>query len=469
MGAVYEVVHELTGRHHALKLLYESLVYDEVVVARFTQEARSATAIRSPHVVEVTDMGTEGGAPFLVMELLEGEDLGARIARRGSITPLQAVDFIGQACHALACAHALGIIHRDLKPENLFILDGDFVKVLDFGIAKLRRAHDAVGDGLTRDGNLLGTPEYMSPEQITVKSHLDHRADVYSLGVILYEMLAGRLPFEAEQLTELAVLIVTSDPPPLSGYAVALPEGLADVVHAAMAHSASDRPSDCRELARRLAPFGSEESFAWIEDADELEPVDGEPSVRISRPTPRGPAYSVSRARRPRPKATPDDAAARGMPTLDGTLPETLPSSPPEDAEPPTPPVAPSRRLPLLLGAAATLAIGAALAFALRGGDPRTPVHAASHGVQAQAAAPRPTPAPIAAASQADPLARDAGQDDAATRPAEAGVEPETRRFPLRPRVGTNPAHPNGGAHDPEDSHEAPAPLHAPLKNNPFL
>ena len=139
MGAVYEVVHELTGRRHALKLLYESLVYDSVVLARFTQEARAATAIRSPHVVEITDMGTEGAAPYLVMELLEGEDLRTRITHARRIMPREAADILGQACHALSRAHQLGIIHRDLKPANIFLLDpakGGGTRLMDFGLAK---------------------------------------------------------------------------------------------------------------------------------------------------------------------------------------------------------------------------------------------------------------------------------------------------------------------------------------------
>ena len=491
MGAVYEVVHELTGRHHALKLLYESLAYDGVVLARFAQEARAATSIRSPHVVEVTDMGNDGASPYLVMELLEGEDLGSRMSRRGSITRLEAVDIIGQACNAVAHAHAIGVIHRDLKPENLFILPGDFVKVLDFGIAKLRRAHDAVGDGITRDGSLLGTPEYMSPEQITVKADLDYRSDIYSLGVILYEMLAGRLPYEAEQLTELAVLIVTSDAVPLPQYVEGLPDGLAQVVHDAMARSPADRPTDCREFARRLKPYGTPESFAWVDDVEELDPVHGTPSIRAPHATPR---LAVRTARSVRASATPNEASPRNVPTLDG------PPEPPADETPPAaassrpPPALPRSRLARGLGAALLIGIGATLAvvFGWMSADPPTaPVDAEGSGTNATADGALPTerPAPPTEMAAVDSILSalddagrdDAGRDDAgrdepaldasaradaAARETQDGGDP---RRVWRPTSGQHIVVDAGRpASTPnEDGDEAPAP-HTPLKTNPF-
>jgi serine/threonine-protein kinase len=477
MGAVYEVVHTLTGRHHALKLLYESLVYDSVVLARFTQEARAATAIRSPHVVEITDMGTEGAAPYLVMELLEGEDLRTRITRDGALPPRAAADILGQACHALELAHRLGIIHRDLKPENLFLLPGDFVKVLDFGIAKLRRAHDAVGDGLTRDGSLLGTPEYMSPEQITARAHLDHRADVYSLGVILFELLTGRLPFEAEQLTELAVMVVTSDAPSLARLAPRVPKELADVVHDAMARAPDARIADCRELARRLAPFGSPEVFAWLEGGDSSPPRG--PAHDPEAAPPHLPSGTVPLRLPVDPRAaTADDpeleVVAIATPADVPTLPWVASSIPP-----------PARTVRDALHAwrkrpharsivAVSLAalIGALVMTTRRAPDARPSardVHAAPHS-RSRDAHVLPATGPDAAPA-ATPLANPPGEpgpalpaDGAMPMLHDAGPPPTRRPASARPRTTPAPAAPA-----PATPAEAPAPPRLPLKTNPFL
>lgn len=215
MGLVFKAKHLRIGESVALKLLHPEWARDPTIVARFEQEARSSIRIRSEHVAKVMDIETlESGAPLMVMELLHGRDLSDEIL--GRQVPLhEAVDIILQACTALAEAHALGIIHRDIKPANLFLTrraDGTrLLKVLDFGIAK---ALDEVPDNssLTRTQDVIGSPMYMSPEQIRSSKNVDQRTDIWALGVIFFEMLSGETPFGGE--TSPAVLAAISADPP---------------------------------------------------------------------------------------------------------------------------------------------------------------------------------------------------------------------------------------------------------------
>jgi eukaryotic-like serine/threonine-protein kinase len=202
MGRVYEAEHTLIERRVAIKVLREDFCRRADVVERFRREAKSASRIGHPNIVDVLDFGeTPSGASYFVMELLSGEDLADVLSRKGALTPERAVLILFQCCHALAAAHDKGIIHRDLKPENVFLVERegapDFVKPVDFGVAKmsdLDLAAETAGK-LTRTGVIFGTPEYMSPEQAGGLS-ADHRADIYALGITLYEVLTGRVPFE---------------------------------------------------------------------------------------------------------------------------------------------------------------------------------------------------------------------------------------------------------------------------------
>jgi eukaryotic-like serine/threonine-protein kinase len=208
MGAVYLAEHPGIGRRVAIKVLKSELDHDPQLLTRFLNEARAANAIRHPNIIEVLDSGTtERGASYLVMELLEGESLSARIRRLSRLDERSAIEIAMQTASGLGAAHAKGIIHRDLKPDNLFVIPEESdaarerVKILDFGIAKL---HAMAGDSLkTRTGTLMGTPVYMSPEQCLGTKEVDHRSDIYSLGIIIYEMLAGRPPFVSEGFGEL--------------------------------------------------------------------------------------------------------------------------------------------------------------------------------------------------------------------------------------------------------------------------
>ncbi|HVW30828.1 MAG TPA: protein kinase [Polyangiaceae bacterium] len=259
MGAVYEIEHELTKHRRALKLLHAVMAQNTAVVERFLREASAAGRVGNQHIVETFDAGTlESGEPYLVMEMLRGQTLSDRIAR-GPMPIAEVVDLVGQACDGVQAAHDAGIVHRDLKPDNLFVVDVEgrpFVKILDFGISKFD-PNKTGGLALTQEGAALGTPYYMSPEQIRGEIKLDARTDVYALGVILYECIAGQRPFEAEALTQLAVLIHVGKPPPLSQLRPDVPPGLADVVARAMATDPAQRIATARELRAELERFGN--------------------------------------------------------------------------------------------------------------------------------------------------------------------------------------------------------------------
>ena len=216
MGVVVAAHHLQLDEKVALKFLLPEALGNPEALARFEREARAAVKIKSEHVARVSDVGRlDSGAPYMVMEYLEGGDLQAWLIERGPMPVEQAVEFVLQACEAIAEAHALGIVHRDLKPANLFCVrraDGLLsVKVLDFGISKVT-APGAGDSSMTRTSAVMGSPLYMSPEQIQSSKRVDARSDVWSLGVILYQLVSGQTPFDAEEVMELAVKIATGEP-----------------------------------------------------------------------------------------------------------------------------------------------------------------------------------------------------------------------------------------------------------------
>ena len=258
MGAVYLAEHPGIGRKVAIKVLRSELDHDPQLLIRFLNEARAANAIRHPNIIEVLDSGTtERGASYLVMELLEGESLSARIKRLSRLDERSAIEIAMQTASGLGAAHAKGIIHRDLKPDNLFVIPEESdaarerVKILDFGIAKL---HAMAGDSLkTRTGTLMGTPVYMSPEQCLGTKEVDHRSDVYSLGIIIYEMLAGRPPFVSEGFGELLSMHLHEPPPSLREFAPQVSAGVEFVVTRMLAKKADDRYSSMADVRAALA------------------------------------------------------------------------------------------------------------------------------------------------------------------------------------------------------------------------
>jgi len=216
MGTVYYAEHTVIGRRAAVKILHPEVSCNPQHVARFLVEARAANDIRHPNVVEITDLGQSGDLHYIVMSFLEGETLGERLEREKILDESTTVRIVRQIASALAAAHDHGIVHRDLKPENVFLLNHpdypDYVKVLDFGIAKLLGAQLANAGHNTVMGTVLGTPAYMSPEQCRGQAELDHRSDIYSMGVMLYEMLTGTVPFRRESPADVLLAHVQDTP-----------------------------------------------------------------------------------------------------------------------------------------------------------------------------------------------------------------------------------------------------------------
>ncbi len=257
MGAVYAAVNLMTERQVALKWLLPGVAGKPEALQRFLREARAAGRIRHPNVVDIYDVGRAGDAFYIVMERLHGEPLDVRM-KRGEMPPTEALSVLMPALRGVAAAHAQGVVHRDLKPANIFLthrVDGTpTAKVLDFGVSKVR-----FGEGesaITRDGAVMGTPAFMSPEQLKSSKEVDARSDVYSFGVILYAMLAGRLPFRADSYAALVLKIAHEDPElPLEELCPEAPSGLVDVIKRAMARDPAGRYEDIAALATALEPF----------------------------------------------------------------------------------------------------------------------------------------------------------------------------------------------------------------------
>ncbi len=253
MGAVYLAEHARLGKRVVVKVLLPEMARSKEVVARFFNEAKAATDIENEHIVDVLDFGElPDGTSYIVMEWLEGQSL-ADLIRNGPVPLARTIHIAQGMSKALGAAHARGIVHRDLKPDNVFLVgrngDADFVKVLDFGIAKLT---SNAGDVRTQTGAVMGTPLYMSPEQIN-GVNVDHRTDIYAMGIIVYQMLTGSLPFETTTLTELLLAHATKTPPPLRQRDPSIPAEVEATVLRALEKDPARRFESADSFAQALA------------------------------------------------------------------------------------------------------------------------------------------------------------------------------------------------------------------------
>ncbi len=265
MGSLWVARHAQLGSTVALKFLDASFAVSPAHRARFEREARAAATLKSPHVVHVLDYGFEGTAPYIVMELLEGEDLGQRLHRVRRMSLHDTAKILVQVGKALRKAHEAGFAHRDLKPANLFLArvdDEEVVKVLDFGIAK--EQHAALGDA-TRTGEVIGSPHYMSPEQVRAEKDADHRSDLWSLGIILYRMLVGVLPFPGDQLGPVLAKILTDPIPVPTRAAPDLPHTMDGFFARALARDKQQRFQSIGEMIEAFhAAAGGREALPSI-------------------------------------------------------------------------------------------------------------------------------------------------------------------------------------------------------------
>jgi serine/threonine-protein kinase len=294
MGVVLAAHHLHLDEAVAIKFLLPELSQDANLVARFLREGRASIKIRSEHVVRVLDVATmPGGSPYMVMEYLDGTDLEGLIERTGPLPVRTAVAYVLQAIEAIAEAHSLGLVHRDLKPANLFLVhrrDGsECVKVLDFGITKVVSPDAGSNLGLTSTQSLMGSPRYMSPEQMRPTRPIDARSDVWALGVVLYELLAGVPPFTAQTMTELLASILQDSPPPLTGLRPEVPLELERTIRRCLEKDPAGRPENVAELARALVPYGPPEAGASADRASRVLKVSppSRPSLPDAAPGPR--------------------------------------------------------------------------------------------------------------------------------------------------------------------------------------
>ncbi len=264
MGAVYEGENTFISRRVAIKVLHANLMQKPDIVSRFELEAQAAGRIQNDHINEVLDLGTlEDGSRFIVLEFLEGETLKDRVKRAGRLTPMQAVHVVRQVLVGLSAAHRAGIVHRDLKPGNVFILweklgQRDFVKIIDFGVSKFLLSRESEALDVSHATAVLGTPHYMAPEQLRRSGDVDARADLYSVGIILYKAVTGRVPYHAQSIQELVTKLRDSAPVAASQWVAGLDPTFVRILDKAMERDASRRFQSADEFLAELEQWRME-------------------------------------------------------------------------------------------------------------------------------------------------------------------------------------------------------------------
>ena len=422
MGVVVEAHDISLERRVAIKFLLSDFAKHPEATQRFTREARAAVKIQSEHVARVIDVSTlENGAPYMVMEFLEGSDLSQVIETSGQLPVEDAALYVIQACEALAEAHAHGIIHRDLKPANLFLArqagGSQKIKVLDFGISKTLTATDpGLLGSLTRTSSMMGSPLYMSPEQMKSTRDVDFRADIWGLGVILYEALAASTPFTGGSIPEISAKILLEDPRPITELRPDVPEELVAVITRTLRKRPDERFANVGELAVALMPFahsrarGNVERIVRVLSAAGMANGDFLASLALSEPAPDNPKSTGRVA--PLSQAELASSGKRKQSTLANWGQTQMERS--------GIPRSKNTRTVMLGIAASLLALGGAIGLWLRSPDPvASPVAAAPEAVTptAEAAAP----AAVAPAPQVAPVNDPAALEPPPAEPAAAG------------------------------------------------
>ncbi len=407
VGIVFEAKNVELDEKVAIKCLRPEMLVDTAMVARFAREAKAAAAIKSEYVATVFDVGTTSdGVPYIVMEFLDGKDLGTIVAENGTIGPRTAVEYALQVCEALAVAHSKGIVHRDIKPENLLLTERAggmrIVKVLDFGISKAALTGSIFQNELplVKTMNLMGTPLYMSPEQVRVSDSVDVRSDIWSLGMVIYEILTGQTAFGGASITEICASILESAPKPIELHRNDLPSGLVDVIHKCLQKDANRRFQNIAELALALMPFGPKRTRLNVERAVAVLQGSGhlDASVRVNSTMP--PAVESGFSMTPIPRAPSVPGLSSSSPLALGSganlaIPESSPSlltgattfsgieQPPQK----------KKTALIVAGVAALVLGGVAVGMTLNHGKP-TPAVATPATATTTAVAPTPTPTP---------------------------------------------------------------------------